>query len=87
MKNDSIGLWEKTSKNNNIYYTGKAEINGKQYIINLFKVDKEENSKRPDYNILLKEVKKEEKKEDSMSDSIFKAFGEANDITDEELAF
>lgn len=86
MKN-SIGLWEKTSQKGNIYYAGKIEINNKQYIINLFKVDKENNNKRPDYNMLLKEVKKEEKKENLISDSVFEAFGKENDIKDEDLAF
>ena len=87
MENNSIGLWEKTSQKGNKYYSGKAEINGKQYVINLFKVDKSENSKRPDYNIIIKELKEETKKESSMSDSVFEAFGNNNSISDEDLAF
>lgn len=87
MENNSIGLWEKTSQKGNIYYAGKVDIAGKKYIINLFKVDKADNPKRPDYNVIIKEAKKEEKGNNQMADEVFANFGNANEIPDSEIAF
>lgn len=87
MKEKSIGLWEKTSQKGNKYYVGKMKIKNEEYTINLFKNEKGDNPKRPDYNMLVKEAK-EEKKENHMSDEVFANFGNQTDpINDDDLAF
>lgn len=54
-KGESLALWERKSKQGNIYYHSVVKINGKDYHMNLFPNDRTSNDKRPAFNILVKE--------------------------------
>lgn len=81
------GLWKKTSKKGNEYYTSKIKINNKEYKITLFENKRKENEKQPDYNLIL-ESKEQEKKSTATDEQVYADFGnEVNSISDEDLAF
>lgn len=53
---ESIGaLWKRTSKDNVPFLSGKITINGREQDIIIFKNDKGDNEKRPDYRIFASE--------------------------------
>lgn len=85
MEDIKTGLWEKKSQKGAIYFTGKVEINKKEYRILLFKVEEKKNDKQPDYSVIIKEEKQEKK--ETNSDKVFEEFGKGIDISDEEIAF
>lgn len=49
------GLWKKKSQKGNTYYSGKFQIDGKDYYLTLFKNDKKGNEKAPDLRIFIKD--------------------------------
>jgi hypothetical protein len=55
MSNEPIrtGLWEKDSDRGS-YYSGKIEIGGREYWVNLYKNDRKETDSQPDLNLQLK---------------------------------
>ena len=50
------GLWKELSKNNNEYYKGKIEIQGKKYKVAVFINENKKTDKSPDMNIVLSEI-------------------------------
>jgi uncharacterized protein (DUF736 family) len=53
---ESIGaLWKKVGKDNNSFLSGKVTVNGVSQDIIIFKNDKGDNDKRPDYRIFASE--------------------------------
>lgn len=50
------GLWKELSKNNNEYYKGKIEIEGKKYKVAVFINENKKTDKSPDMNIVLSEM-------------------------------
>jgi len=56
MSNDNkirTGLWKKEG-NNGPYYSGKVEIGGQKYFVDLYKNDRKETDSQPDLNLQLK---------------------------------
>lgn len=63
---DSIGaMWLKTSKAGNKFMSGVVEVDGVKTKIVVFKNDRKENEKQPDYKIYLSEDKKREENDDN----------------------
>lgn len=58
MSNDDkirTGLWKKDGQNGGAsYYSGKIEIGGQEYWVNLYKNDRKETDAQPDLNLQLK---------------------------------
>ena len=68
-------LWAKVAKSGVKYYSGKITIKGEDVFVSMFKNDKKENDKQPDFNILVNEPR--EQKADSWEqqrDEIKEAF-------------
>ena len=59
--NNRTGLWIRESKSGNKFMSGNLKIEGKEYSIRIFKNDRKETNKQPDYTMFydLKEEKKE----------------------------
>lgn len=58
---DRIGaLWVKESKNGQKFMSGNIEIDGQKIDVVVFKNDKGDNPKRPDYSILKSKPRQEE---------------------------
>lgn len=55
MNDDKIrtGLWKKDGDRGS-YYSGKVEVGGVTYWVNLYKNDRKESDKHPDLNLMLK---------------------------------
>lgn len=54
------GLWEKTSKNGNVYYNGKVTLDGKDYWVKMFDNSGKTNDKAPDYNLIFEEAEEQQ---------------------------
>lgn len=52
MDKQAIGaLWERTAKSGTVYMTGSVEVFGKKFEIVVFRNNKGDNEKRPDFKI------------------------------------
>ena len=49
------GLWERKSQKGNTYYSGKFQLDSKDYYLTLFKNDKKGNEKAPDLRVFIKD--------------------------------
>lgn len=59
-------IWERVAKSGLLYKSGRLNVEGVEYNISMFDVDKWGNDKRPDFNIKIEPVE-ELKKADSVA--------------------
>ena len=77
-----LSLWKNTSKNGNVYYTGKLGNVG----LVAFENNDKQNEKQPDLTIYVKEeTKQEETKQEENNDDPFAEFGEQIQVNDDML--
>lgn len=95
------GLWKKKSQKGITYCTGKFKIADKEYYLTLFNNDKKGNEKAPDFNLIIRDSiisqekekvveippKNSEKEVNSLDDSIFEAFGNSIEYTEDDFPF
>ena len=88
MKEYKTGLWKKTSKQGNIYVSGKIKIEDKEYYISLFNNTKKEE-KQPDFNIILRQAEEiKEKKSVTLDEVVYTNFGKGlNTDLDDDYPF
>lgn len=95
------GLWAKQSKNGNVYYSSKININGKEYKLQLFKTETKKSEKSPDYTLFIRDgvISQENDKNGNMipknsekrgnleqSKDVYADFGNINnEINDDEI--
>ena len=60
MEDLKTGLWKKTSKNGNTYYSGKIKIEEKEYYVNVFNNNFKKSDNSPDISLTLKPVEVKE---------------------------
>ena len=60
MANSIGGLWEKTAKNGNSYYSGCIEHQGKKIYFVAFENTNKSSDKAPDFNIMPSESRRRE---------------------------
>lgn len=85
---NKIGLWKKVSQKGNEYFVGKANIDGVEYKISLFKNNYKSNEKQPDYKMTLEKKEETQKVSKSTDEKEYVDFGKTSySIDDEDLAF
>ena len=90
--NNRTGLWVRESKSGNKFMSGNLKIGDKEYNIRIFKNDRKETNKQPDYTMFydLKEGKKDtpasqEKNEVVLTDEDYDKMLGTNEVKDEQL--
>jgi len=72
------GLWKRDG-NNGYYYSGKIEVNGQEFWVNLYKNDRKTQESHPDLNLQLKPKENSGKKAAQKAVHQVNALGEPDD--------